>query len=312
MQERKQRAALVSIVSNSSLVLGKLAIGLVIGSVSVVSEAIHSAVDLAASVVAYFTVRVSHLPPDEQHPYGHGKSESLSGLIEGLLIFLAGGWIIVEAVKKLRHGEGPEHLGLGVVIMAVSALVNWLVSRYLFKVGRETDSMALVADAWHLRTDVWTSFGVMAGLGLIVAGNACFPQVNLNWLDPVAAITVALLIFKAAWDLSSQAWHDLMDTHIPEGERNWMLEFLSQARPGVVGFHKFRTRKSGNVRFVECHLVLDRSLSFEASHAISQALSAAIEEQYPGTEILFHLEAGDPETKAASRCQGSSPDLSVE
>ena len=287
----KQKAALVSIVSNSTLVAGKLTVGLCIGSVSVISEAVHSAVDLLASVIAYVAVRMSHLPPDEQHPYGHGKSENISGLLEGVLIFLAAAWIIVEAAKKLLHGTELENPGWGVTIMLVSTVVNWLVSRYLFKVGRQTDSMALTADAWHLRTDVWTSLGVMIGLGIIQAGH-WFCDWHLYWLDPVAAIAVALLIIHAGWELSSKACHELMDSHLPKEDVEWLRAYISRPRGGLFNIHKFRTRKAGGLCFIEFHLVVDRAMSVQASHQITDDMTADIRARYPDAQVLIHVEPG--------------------
>lgn len=289
----KQRAALVSILSNVTLVAGKLIIGFAIGSVSVISEAIHSGVDLVASIIAFVAVRVSHLPPDDEHPYGHGKSENLSGLLEAILIFVAAGWITMEAVKKLMHHELLEKPGLGMAIMLVSSVANWLVSRYLFKIGKETDSMALMADAWHLRTDVWTSLGVMVGLTLIFIGQWLFPGVNLAWLDPVAAIAVALLICHTAWELSLEAGRDLLDARLPPHEDEWLGKLLQQPRDGVYGIHKLRSRKAGNIRFVEFHLLVDEDLSVAVSHQITDDLTAAIRAQFPGTQVLIHVEPAD-------------------
>ena len=157
IDKRKSSVALLSVASNTILVLLKLTVGIIIGSVSVISEAIHSSVDLLAAMIALFAVRTSGKPADAEHPFGHGKVENMSGTVEALLIFLAAGWIIFEAVKKLKNPEPLEEVGWGVAVMIVASAANILVSRALFKVGKETDSVALQADAWHLRTDVYTS-----------------------------------------------------------------------------------------------------------------------------------------------------------
>jgi cation diffusion facilitator family transporter len=147
---------MLSVASNLGLVIFKTAVGLAIGSVAVLSEAIHSGLDLVAAAIAFFAVKKAAKPPDADHPYGHGKVENLSGAIEAGLIFLAAVWIVYEAARKLVRPEPIETLGLGVGVMAASAGINWLVSRRLFRVGEETESVALQADAWHLRTDVYT------------------------------------------------------------------------------------------------------------------------------------------------------------
>ena len=176
VQKQKTRVALLSVISNTALVLMKLVVGIMINSVSVISEAIHSGMDLVAAIIAWFSVRTSSKPADEDHPFGHGKIENVSGTVEALLIFLAAGWIIYEAIKKFIHPEPIETAFWGVGVMLISAITNIIVSQKLFKVGRETDSVALQADAWHLRTDVYTSLGVMVGLALIWIGQWIFPE----------------------------------------------------------------------------------------------------------------------------------------
>ena len=164
---RKTRAAMVSVCSNISLIIMKMVAGFASGSVSIISEAIHSAMDLVAALIALFAVKKSDLPPDERHPYGHDKIENVSGVIEALLILLAAGWIIFEAVDKLITPSPIESIGWGVLVMVISALVNSGVSAYLYKVAREEESVALAADALHLKADVLTSAGVAVGLSLI-------------------------------------------------------------------------------------------------------------------------------------------------
>ena len=163
---------MLSVASNSFLVLFKVIVGITIGSVSIISEAIHSGVDLLAAIIAMFSVKTSSVPADEQRPFGHGKIENISGFVEALLIFVAAFWIIFEALKKLMEPHEITHAGLGVAVMFVSAVINYFVSRRLFRVGKE-------ADAWHLRTDVYTSAGVMAGLGIIWIGHEFFPRTTL-------------------------------------------------------------------------------------------------------------------------------------
>lgn len=289
-QRRKERVALLSVASNSVLVVMKLVVGLTIGSVSIISEAIHSAVDWLAAVIALFSVKTSSLPADERHPFGHGKIENISGTIEALLIFVAAGWIIFEAVKKILHPEPIEDLGWGVGVMLVSAVVNIVVSERLFKVGRETDSVALQADAWHLRTDVYTSAGVMVSLAAIWLGARIFPDLDLHWLDPAAAIGVALLIIKAAYDLTIQSARDLLDVNLPGEEEDWIRERILERRPVVHGFHQLRTRKSGHFRFVEFHLQVDPQMTVLDSHNITEELSDRIEKRFPHTSVTIHME----------------------
>ena len=268
VQKRKTRVALLSVISNTALVLMKLVVGIMINSVSVISEAIHSGMDLVAAIIAWFSVRTSSKPADDDHPFGHGKIENVSGTVEALLIFLAAGWIIYEAIKKFIHPEPIETAFWGVGVMLISAVTNVIVSQKLFKVGRETDSVALLADAWHLRTDVYTSVGVMAGLALIWLGQWILPGYDLNWLDPVCAIAVALLIIKAAYDLTVQSARDLLDANLPEEEQAWIRNLIEENRGTVRGYHHLRTRKAGHLRFIEFHIQVDLKMTVESSHQL--------------------------------------------
>jgi cation diffusion facilitator family transporter len=288
--KRKASVALLSIASNTTLTLLKIVVGVMVGSVSVLSEAIHSSVDLLAALIAFIAVRTSGKPADEDHPFGHGKVENISGTVEALLIFLAAGWIILEAVKKLQNPEPLEDVSWGVGVMLVSAAVNILVSEKLFMTGRETDSVALQADAWHLRTDVYTSLGVMAGLGIILLGGLLFPGMDLAWVDSVVAIGVALLIIRAAYHLTLESARDLLDVSLPPHEEDGIRKHITAFAPTIRGFHRLRTRKSGSYRFVEFHVRVDASLSVDESHRISDMISCGIKQHYPGTTVTIHIE----------------------
>ena len=291
--QRKRKVALLSVVSNTTLVLLKLAVGLAIGAVSVISEAIHSGVDLIASGIAYYSVRTSGIPADREHPFGHGKIENISGTVEAILIFVAAGWIIYEAAQKIIRPEPLEMAAWGVAVMFLSAVVNTFVSRKLFRVGKETDSVALIADGWHLRTDVYTSAGVMAALAVIWTADLLAPEVDLHWVDPAAAIGVALLIIKAAWDLTRQSARDLLDVQLPGEEIARIESLILKRRPVVKGYHQLRTRKSGHFRFVEVHIKVDSAMTVEASHRITQEFAREIRERFPGASVTTHVEPCD-------------------
>ena len=289
-QRLKARAALLSVLSNTFLIALKLTVGLLIGSVSVISEAIHSGMDWLAAALAFFAVRKSHEPADDAHPYGHGKIENISGTVEALLIFVAAGWIIYEAARKLVHPAPLSEAAWGVGAMALSALLNTVVSQVLFRIGRETDSVALQADAWHLRTDVWTSAGVAASLLALAIGRRLLPDANLEWLDPVAAILVALLIVRAAFRLTMDAARDLLDWSLPANEEQWIHEYLTGLKPAVCGFHRLRTRKSGAVRFIDMHLLVDEDMHVHKAHAISEEVEQAMRAHFPGSSVTVHIE----------------------
>ncbi|MDN5326242.1 MAG: hypothetical protein PWP41_938 [Moorella sp. (in: firmicutes)] len=282
--DARVKAARVSIFSNTALVLGKLVIGYGIHSVSVISEAIHSGLDLVAAVIAYFSVRVASKPADAEHQYGHGKIENISGTLEALLIFLAAIWIISEAVKRLLAGSHPVRGALtGVAVMAGASLVNYLVSNFLFRVARATDSIALEADAWHLRTDVYTSVGVMLGLlALEVTG--------YYWMDPLMALVVAAMIIKAAYSLSREAFLPLLDVSLPEEEERIIKEIILRHADAYIEFHKLRTRKAGRERQIDLHLVVPRYQPIDCVHDLCERISDEIKASLPYTDILIHAE----------------------
>ncbi len=304
---KKTQAAVLSVASNSLLIVLKVVVGVVTGSVAVLSEAIHSAIDLVAAFIAWFAVRVSSHEADEQHPYGHGKVENISGTIEALLIFAAAAWIIYEAIRKLADPEPVNMPVWGVAVMLVSAVVNTFVSRRLAKVGKETDSVALQADAWHLRTDVYTSVGVMFGLLVIVIVRLVSPDVNVSWIDPAVAIVVALMIVRAAWRLTRDAARDLLDARLPGEDIDWIAGYVAETWPDVRSFHHLRTRKAGSNRFIDCHLVVDDAMSVGEAHRLGDEIVAAIKERLPETRVHIHVEpcAFDCSDSCASGCEVS-------
>lgn len=282
--DARVRAARVSIISNISLVLGKLIIGYLIHSVSVMSEAIHSGLDLVAALIAYFSVQIASKPADAGHQYGHGKVENISGTIEALLIFVAALWIIYEALRRLLTGSHPVTGALaGVAVMTGASLINFLVSNYLFRVARATESIALDADAWHLRTDVYTSVGVLLGL-------LALQFTGFYWLDPAVALVVAAMIIKTAYDLSREALLPLMDTSLPEEEEEIIKDIIARHAGEYVEFHKLRTRKAGRERQIDLHLVVPRYKHIDDVHALCEHISDEIKAYLPYTDILIHAE----------------------
>jgi cation diffusion facilitator family transporter len=279
----KVKAAGLSVASNIALTAGKLVVGTIIGSVSVISEAIHSANDLLASFIALWAVRKSAQPPDQEHPYGHGKVENIAGTIEAVLIFIAAVLIISESIEKIRQGGEILEPGWGVLVMAVSAGLNFMVSSYLLKVGKEQDSVALEADGIHLRTDVYTSLGVMAGLGLI--------QLSGYWiLDPIIAIMVALLIVKAAFELLQKAFLPLLDTAADAETMDTVTEVLEDLKGEFIEYHDLRSRKAGRDVHIDMHLVVQAEMSIEEAHDLCDTIESRIHERLNYSHVLIHVE----------------------
>ena len=284
------RAARTSIFSNLFLTVGKLAAGLFTGSVSILSEALHSGLDLAAAVMAFLAVRKAREPADTDHNFGHGKYESLSSMAEGLLILVAVWLIVWGAVGRLISGETEIRAPLvGVFVMGVSAVVNVLVSRMLFRVSEETDSLALAADAWHLRTDVWTSAGVLAGMAVITVGTwAGFPEVH--HIDPIVAIGIALVIIRAAVDIMGRSYHHLVDRCLPAAEVERVELLLMEHYPELSGYHRLRTRQAGPERYIDLHLEVPGHLSVAQAHALCDHLEQDLRKLIPGAEVMIHVE----------------------
>ena len=282
---RKTKAAIISVFSNSLLVVCKLIVGFLTGSVSVISEAAHSAVDLLAALIAYSAVRTSGRPPDLKHPYGHGKIENISGAVEAVLIIVAALWIIYEAIQKFYSVNLPEKLEYGIMIMLVSIVVNIFVSNYLFRVAKETESHALEADALHLQADVWTSAGVLLGLVTV-------KLTGLYWLDPAFAIAMAFVIFKAGFDMTKKSVAELMDVTITEADQNSILLILKE-HPMVKGFSNLRTRRSGSAYLINVHLILNKELSLGKVHCICDEVEQQIKQQFSLCDIIIHVEPND-------------------
>jgi cation diffusion facilitator family transporter len=296
LDQLKEKTARLSVFSNTGLVLMKFVVGFAIGSVSIISEAIHSSMDLIAAVIAFFSVRKSAEPPDVAHSFGHGKFEDISGLVEALLIFVAAILIIWEALQKLL-GESsellkPELLIYGIAVMGISASVNWYVSNRLMKVAKLSESIALESDAWHLRTDVYTSVGVLVGLILI-------RLTGITILDSLFAIGVAIVIMKAAYDLTVRSFSDLIDHSLPKEDNTRIEEIIFQHANIYAGFHDLKTRRSGPEIFIEVHLVIPRALTVLESHDLADHLESDLKLEYPRANVTIHIE---PCNEGCTRC----------
>jgi cation diffusion facilitator family transporter len=278
--EKKVKVAQLSIISNTSLIVMKIIVGVFSGSVSILSEAIHSGLDLIAAIISYFSVRISGIPADNDHPYGHGKYENVSGVIEALLIFIAAIWIMYEASKKIIHRDKIEALGWGFAIMVISALINFYISRRLYKVARETDSIALEADALHLKTDVYTSAGVSIGLLLILITGKTI-------LDPIIAILVALFIIRESYVLLRNAYNPLLDASLPENEIETIRTILES---NSISYHNLRTRKSGSQKFVDLHVEMPELTPLKEVHEKCDEIEALIKAEISNTEVNIHME----------------------
>jgi cation diffusion facilitator family transporter len=283
----KQNVALLSVISNSILIVFKIIAGIFMGSISVISEAVHSAIDLIASIVAWFSIKKAGQPADLDHPFGHGKYENISGFFEAMLIFFAAAMILYEAIKKLFHPAEVERLGWGIAVMGISVIINTVVSRMLFKTAKKTNSIALEADGMHLWVDVITSLSVIIGLITI-------HFTHWQILDPIIAIVVACMIGKASIDLTKKSISDLADRSLPEPELQSIQNIL-QTYPSVLGHHKLRTRQCGDRREIDIHILMDKNMTLEDSHGLCSKIEDHIKETLPGSYITLHVEPAEVE-----------------
>jgi cation diffusion facilitator family transporter len=278
----KKNAALVSVFSNTALIILKIIAGILMGSIAVISEAVHSAIDLIASVVAYFSIKKAIEPADSDHPFGHGKYENISGFFEAMLIFFAAAFIVYEAVKKFFAPSEVQSLDWGIGVMIFSVFVNIAVSRILFKVSKKTNSIALEADAMHLSVDVFTSVSVIVGLVVI-------KFTGWKIVDPIIAIVVACMICKASLDLTKKSIGDLADQSLPENELQIICRIL-ESNSDIKGYHKMRTRKSGDQREIEIHITMEKDTTLERAHDFCFGIENKIREALPGSHITLHVE----------------------
>jgi cation diffusion facilitator family transporter len=290
----KTRAAGLSIASNVALITLKLVAGALTGSIAIITEAVHSSIDLLASVVAFFSVRKADEPPDPSHPYGHEKVENLSAAGEGLLILVGAAIIIYESVRRLAHPTQVNSLGFGIAVVGFSAVANLGVSSYLYRQARLTGSPALEGDAAHLRTDAFTSLGVLVGLALVeVTGKERF--------DPITALIVAGVIVVSGVRIVTRSTRVLVDEALPPEELEIVRETIeAYGAPEVSGFHKLRARRAGSRRHLDLHVQFRQGTTLERAHEVSHELQAAIQNRLRDSDVLIHLEPESHADRAVS------------
>ena len=292
---RKSRAAALSIVSNTLLIGLKIAAGVITGSIAILTEAAHSAIDLVASLVAFFSVRKADEPADESHPYGHEKVENMAAAIEGMLILVGAGIIVYESVRRLAQGAELDTLGVGIAVVGFSAVANLAVSGYLYRQARATDSPALEGDAAHLRTDAMTSLGVLLGLVTV-------ELTGVEAFDPATALLVAVAIVVAGVRILTRTSRVLVDEALPDDELEAIRTAIEEhGAAELVGFHKLRARRAGSRRYVDLHVQFRDGTSLGRAHEIAHELQSAIRTRLRGADVLIHLE---PEEAADPRPRG--------
>lgn len=298
LESKKKFVAGLSITSNVILSVMKIITGLISGSLSIISEAIHSLSDLFASVLTLFSVIKSSKPADDDHPYGHGKYEDLSGFIEGLLIILAALYIIYEASKKIVFGTNADTENvMGIAVMLTAVILNIIVSSMLFRVAKQTGSISLYADGEHLRTDIYSSFGVLVGLILIkITGYAV--------LDPVIAILVAVIIFRAGYKISKKAGANLLDYSLPDENIDNIKQIIESVGSEVtLKKNGIKARQTGPTKDIDLVLQFSGNTSICECHKICDKIEQKIKTLYPNCSISIHSEPVCYNNGCQERCE---------
>ena len=279
----KKGAAWLALIVILGLVILKFAVAFITGSVSILAQTADSFLDLFSVLVAFFAIRISARPADEGHPFGHGKIENISAVIQAILIFTAGGLVIYSAIDRIITSEAVELTEAGIAAMAVSIVASILLSRHLRKVSQATDSIALEAISHNIAADVYSAAGVLAGLMII-------RFTTFNVLDPVIALVVALVIIKSGYTVVRKSLAGLMDDRLPQTEENTIKACLNEHAGQIVGFHKLRTRKAGIQRFIDLHLVMPKNASVEEAHRVCDHLEKDLEDRLKNTSVTIHVE----------------------
>lgn len=286
MSSSNSRAAKVSIAVVIGLIGLKVAAGAITGSLSILAQAIDSFLDLFAVVVTFLAIRIATRPADYEHPFGHGKAENIAAVVQAVLIILAGGSIIYSAVRRIESGATLELTEAGIGVMLVSIVVSVFLSRYLLRVSRHEDSLALEANAHNIAADVYSAAVVLVGL-LVVRFT------GLSVIDPVLAILVALFIFRIAYGMLKKSFGGIVDVKLPEDEENVIRSAIKEHFGEVVDFHRLRTRKAGRQRYIDLHLVMPRDISVEEAHRMCDHLEHDIHHRLPHADVTIHVEPCD-------------------
>lgn len=278
------RYAWLSIAAAVATISLKAVAYLLTGSVGLLSDALESVINLVAAVIALWILKVAAQPPDEKHAFGHGKAEYFSSGIEGALIFIAALSIAYAAVKRLLNPQELEQVGIGLAISLAATGINLVVARILLRVGRGSNSIVLEADGHHLMTDVWTSVGVVAGIGLV--------SLTGWWrLDPVVAILVAMNIIWSGGKLISRSIHGLLDSSIDKETSDKIVRLLDEfTEPQNIKYHALRTRQSGSQKFVNFHLLVPGDWTVQHGHDLAEQIEARIRLELGNIVVFTHLE----------------------
>ncbi len=279
----KSGVARLSIAVIVGLILVKVVVGIITGSLSVLAQAVDSFLDLFAVGVTFIAIRIAAKPADTEHPFGHGKVENFAAIIQAGLILLAGGSIIYSAVRRIIAGGTPEIPDAAIGAMVVSIVASILLSRHLLKVARREDSPALEGNARNIAADVYSAAGVLVGLVVL-------RLTGLNIIDPILALAVSLVIIWSAYKVMRESFSGLMDARLPEDEENTIKSVIAEYGNRIEGFSNLCTRKAGSQRYINFNLTMSGDASLEEVHDICDKIEHDIEAKLPNSTVTIHVE----------------------
>ncbi|MFH1381819.1 MAG: cation diffusion facilitator family transporter [Chloroflexota bacterium] len=295
-------AARLVLITVIGLFVLKAIVGLVTGSISIWAQAVDSSLDIFAVVITFLTVGYSSKPPDYEHPFGHGKVEDVAAGIQAVLLLGASASIAYAAIRRIIFSETIQLTEAGIGVMLVAMIASILLSRHLFRVARTAGSVALEANANNIRADVYSTAGVLVGLVIV-------RFTHLNIIDPIIALVVVALILRATYRVGTMAFRGLVDVRLPKEEDDLIISTIKEHTSQLAGFHEMRTRKSGNQRFIDLHLMLPKNVSVEEAHGMCDHLEADIRSRLPNSNVTIHVEPCDGECK---QCLVSACDLRID
>lgn len=279
----KVAAAGLSIITALALAILKLLTGLFTGSLAVLTSAIDSLLDILMSGINLMAIRHAEQPADEQHPYGHGKFETLATIFQSIVIAASGVWIIYEAIQRLIESSPLKQTGIGIVVMSISTVASFMISRHLRRVAKETDSSALEADSLHFSMDVYTNLALLVALILM-------SRFDLPWLDPAMSILVAIYILFESIRLLRHGMRDVLDEQLPDTLRGEIESLINDHKDELFDYHNLRTRRAGSQKLIDFHLTVCKHLSVEEAHDITDYIEKKIGEKIAGTDVTIHVE----------------------
>lgn len=285
-QNNKKTAASVSITASFVLFCIKITFGLLTNSLSIIASAIDSFLDLSASIINFFSIYHSSRPADDEHKYGHEKAEAIAALFQGFIIITTSLFLVFEAIKRLNKDIILDQLDKGIAVMIISLFVSYFLAGYLKSVAVKTESMALHADSFHFKTDLYTNITIITGLVLVKI-------TGLTSLDSIITLLVSAYIIYSTFEIIKNSIDVLMDRELSQEKLSIIESTIKEHSKEIKGFHKLRTRNTGATKFIEFHLEVNKELSFIEAHDISEEIIKELEIKIPNSEIIVHVDPSE-------------------